>query len=248
MVLGFTLFLVIQVTGAAVVEALFADPPSDGSGPPPEEEKYRVRREKMVQEQLIERGIRDEEVLKVLRNVPRHLFVSEELWEEAYEDRPLPIGQGQTISQPYIVGLMTELLEVRPDEVVLEVGTGSGYQAAILSELAARVYTIEIFRELGEKARDRLKRLGYDKVEVKIGDGYYGWEDHAPFDAIIVTAAINHIPPPLIQQLKPGGRMAIPVGNPFQTQNLMLVRKRENGDITIKNVLPVMFVPLLGEH
>ncbi len=248
MALGFMLWLVTQITGVAIAEALFVDPPSDGSGPYPEEEKYQVQREKMVREQLIERGIRDEEVLKALRKVPRHLFVSEELWEEAYEDRPLPIGQGQTISQPYIVGLMTELLKVKPDEVVLEVGTGSGYQAAILSELTRQVYTIEIFRELGEKARDRLKRLGYDKVEVKIGDGYYGWEDHAPFEAIIVTAAVNHIPPPLIQQLKPGGRMVIPVGNPFQTQNLMLVRKQENGDLTIKNVLPVMFVPLLGEH
>jgi protein-L-isoaspartate(D-aspartate) O-methyltransferase len=250
MIFNLVLFLVIQHVEEPPANAFLSEQSSDGSEPYPEQEneEFQTRREKMVREQLFQRGIRDEEVLKALRKVPRHLFVSRDLWEEAYEDRPLPIGQGQTISQPYIVGLMTQLLEVKPGNVVLEVGTGSGYQAAVLAELEAQVYTIEIFQELGEKARDRLKRLGYNQVEVKIGDGYYGWEEHAPFDAIVVTAAVNHIPPPLIQQLKPGGRMVIPVGNPFQTQNLMLVRKLENGEITVKNILPVMFVPLLGPH
>jgi len=175
--------------------------------------------------------------------VPRHLFVPEEYQDRAYDDGPLPIGYGQTISQPYIVAYMTELLNVGPDDVVLEIGTGSGYQAAVLSRIVKKVYTVEIIEELGLAAKERLKALNYDNVEVKIGDGYYGWEEHAPYDGIIVTAASEYIPPPLIQQLKDKGRMIIPVGSPFSVQNLMLVEK--SGDkIKTKSLIPVRFVPL----
>jgi len=213
----------------------------------PEKETYKIAREKMVTQQIEARGIKDKKVLEAMRTVPRHKFVSSNLESFAYEDIPLPIGCGQTISQPYIVALMTELLELNKKDKVLEVGTGSGYQAAILSEIITQVYTIEIFEELGISARDRLKDLGYNNVKVKIADGYYGWPEEAPFDAIIVTCVSDHIPPPLIEQLKDGGRMCIPLGNVFQVQNLMLVKK-EKGKISIKNILPVRFVPMLGEH
>jgi len=179
--------------------------------------------------------------------VPRHKFVSEDLINSAYEDRPLPIGLGQTISQPYIVALMTQLLGLGEKDKVLEVGTGSGYQAAILSGIVKEVYTIEIFEELGTMAGKRLRDLGYHNVKVKVADGYYGWPEEAPFDAIIVTCAATHIPPPLIGQLKDGGTMCIPVGSVFWTQNLMLVKKKD-GKITARSVLPVRFVPLLGKH
>ena len=182
-----------------------------------------------------------------MRTVPRHKFVPDELKAYAYEDRPLPIGCGQTISQPYIVALMTELLKVDEEDKVLEVGTGSGYQAAILSQIVREVYTIEIFEELGISAKRRLRELGYSNVKVRIGDGYYGWPEEAPFDAIIVTCAATHIPPPLIAQLREGGRMCIPVGGAFQVQNLMLVEKRD-GKIMSRNILPVRFVPMLGKH
>jgi protein-L-isoaspartate(D-aspartate) O-methyltransferase len=187
-------------------------------------------------------------VLDAMLNVPRHEFVPVHLKRNAYENRPLPIGYGQTISQPYIVGIMTELLDVSRESVVLEVGTGSGYQAAILAHCVKQVYTIEIIGELGEEARPRLKRLGYENVEVRIGDGYYGWKEHAPFDAIIVTAAAGNVPHPLIEQLKPTGKMVIPVGGPFMTQYLMLVEKGSDGKITTKQLLPVAFVPLTGGH
>jgi len=212
-----------------------------------EKDVYKERREEMVRVQIAARGIKNEAVLRAMRTVPRHKFVSENLVESAYEDKPLPIGCGQTISQPYIVALMTELLEVKEKDKVLEVGTGSGYQAAILSQMGVEVYTIEIFEELGVSARKRLKDLGYSRVKVKIADGYYGWPEEAPFDAIIVTCAASHIPPPLVEQLKEGGRMCIPVGSVFWTQNLMLVYKKE-GKIIAQNILPVRFVPLLGEH
>jgi len=213
----------------------------------PKEETFKERRERMVQEQIAARGVRDERVLLAMRIVPRHKFVSEDLIDSAYDDSPLPIGCGQTISQPYIVALMTELLEVEEKDKILEVGTGSGYQAAILAQMEVEVFTIEIFEELGTSARKRLKDLGYSKIRVRIADGYYGWPEEAPFDAIIVTCAASHVPPPLIGQLKEGGRMCIPVGSVFWAQNLMLVQKK-NGDITTKNILPVRFVPLLGEH
>lgn len=213
----------------------------------PEERTYKIAREKMVSEQIEARGIKDKKVLEAMRSVPRHKFVSSNLKSCAYEDRPLPIECGQTISQPYIVALMTELLKLNKKDKVLEVGTGSGYQAAILSKIVSEVYTIEIFEELGISAKKRLKDLNYNNVKAKVADGYYGWPEEAPFDAIIVTCASDHIPPPLIEQLKDGGRMCIPVGNVFQIQNLMLVKK-EKGKISIKNILPVRFVPMLGEH
>ena len=212
------------------------------------EDKYTRQRLEMVEEQIVARGVKSPKVLEAMRTIPRHLFVPEEYKKYGYEDQPLPIGSGQTISQPYIVALMTELLEVDGNSVALEVGTGSGYQAAVLSKIVKQVYTIEIIQELGIKAKKRLEEMKYSNVEVKVGDGYYGWPEHAPFDAIIVTAVANHIPPPLIQQLKPGGRMAIPIGSVFQVQNLMLVTKDKDEKITVKNVLPVRFVPLIGKH
>ncbi len=188
------------------------------------------------------------EVMQALGTVPRHEFVPPALRDQAYENRPLPIGHGQTISQPYIVALMTDLLEVDADSVVLEVGTGSGYQAAVLAELVQAVYTIEIIEPLAEEARARLARLGYDNASVRHGDGYYGWEAHAPYDGIVVTAAASHIPPPLIRQLKPGARMVIPVGGRFMVQQLLLVEKSAQGDVSTRQILPVRFVPLTGEH
>lgn len=190
----------------------------------------------------------NESVLKSMDQVPREDFVPRELRLFAYENRPLPIGYGQTISQPYIVALMTDLLDVDKGDVVFEVGTGSGYQAAILSKLVKDVYTIEIIPELAEEAKARLKRLGYSNVSVLEGDGYYGWKKAAPFDAIIVTAAAGQIPPPLIAQLKAGGKMVIPVGGAFQTQHLMLVEKDKKNKVSLKQVLPVRFVPLTGKH
>ena len=190
----------------------------------------------------------DPGVLEAIGTVPRHQFVPEDEMPYAYENRPLPIGRGQTISQPYIVAIMTDLLKVTSNSKVLELGTGSGYQAAILAELVDQVYSIEIIEFLGEQARKRLKRLGYSNVKVKIGDGYYGWEEHGPFDAIIVTAAGSHIPPPLIKQLKPGGRLMIPIGSAFMTQQLLLVNKEKDGKIITRQILPVRFVPLTGKH
>lgn len=206
----------------------------------------RQRRLAMVQDQLAREGVADPRVLQAMREVPRHLFVPEEHRARAYQPYPLPIGEGQTISQPYVVGFMTEILRLGPGDKVLEVGTGSGYQAAVASLLAREVYTMEIFESLATSARERLERLGYANVHVRQGDGYYGWEEEAPFDAIIVTCAGGHLPPPLLSQLKPGGRMVMPVGGPFMTQNLVLVEKGEQGRLSQRNVLPVMFVRLLG--
>ena len=185
----------------------------------------------------------DERVMRVLGTVGRHRFVPAKLQSQAYQNRPLPIGYGQTISQPYIVALMTDLLEPEAGDVVLEIGTGSGYQAAVLSLLVDRVYTIEIIPELAQSAAQRLARLGFSNVEVRNADGYHGWEEHAPFDAIIVTAASSHIPPPLVHQLKPGGIMMIPVGARFQVQQLSMVRKSLDGELSTRQVLPVRFVP-----
>lgn len=190
----------------------------------------------------------DERVLAAIKNVPRHEFVPNDLQPVAYENRPLPIGSGQTISQPYIVAIMTELLELEPGDKVLELGTGSGYQAAILASLVDQVFSVEIIESLGVAAKKRLRLLGYDNVQVRIGDGYQGWPEQAPFDAVIVTAAGDHIPPPLIEQLRPGGRMIIPVGGRFFAQDLLLVEKHADGKVTTRNVLPVSFVPLTGGH
>lgn len=213
-----------------------------------EEDRFAEKRSRMVEEQIETRGVSDPKVLEVMRRVPRHLFVDEAQRAYAYADHPLPIGYGQTISQPYIVAVMTELLRVGPGDVVFELGTGSGYQAAILAEITKEVYTVEIVKALGDQARERLAELGYKNVTVKVGDGYFGWKEHAPFDAIVVTAAATHIPPPLIEQLKPGGRMIIPVGPPFQIQTLLLVEKRRDGSITQRSLMSVAFVPLRGEH
>jgi protein-L-isoaspartate(D-aspartate) O-methyltransferase len=188
------------------------------------------------------------EVLASMNTVKRHVLVPERQRRFAYENRPLPIGYGQTISQPYIVALMTELIEPDPDDVVLEVGTGSGYQAAILAELVHHVYSIEIIEALATRARQDLENLGYKNITTKLGDGYYGWLEHAPFDAIVVTAAASHVPPPLIEQLKPGGRMVIPVGGRFWTQTLLLLEKTEKGEVITRQFGAVRFVPLTGEH
>ncbi len=182
-------------------------------------------------------------VLEVMRTVQRHLFVPERRRSLAYDDRPLPIGHGQTISQPFIVALMTHLLEPGPDHVVLEIGTGSGYQAAVLSPLVAKVCTIEVITELGEAAAERLTALGYANVETKIADGYHGWPECGPFDGIVVTAAADHVPPPLVDQLKPGGRMVIPVGGMFAIQHLTLVALTASGEVLTRQLLPVRFVP-----
>ncbi|MCB1880396.1 MAG: protein-L-isoaspartate(D-aspartate) O-methyltransferase [Gammaproteobacteria bacterium] len=190
----------------------------------------------------------DPRVMQVLALLPRHLFVPEDQRRYAYENRPLGIGHGQTISQPYIVALMSDLLRPDSGHRILELGTGSGYQAAVLAHLSAEVFTIEIIEPLGKEAAERFSKLGYANIETRIGDGYYGWEEHAPFDSIIVTAAASHVPPPLIAQLKPGGRMVIPVGGGFQVQQLMLIEKTEDGGIETRQILPVRFVPLTGSH
>lgn len=190
----------------------------------------------------------DPAVLSSLGTVVRHEFVPDNQKRFAYENRPLPIGHGQTISQPYIVALMTNLIEHAKDDVVLEIGTGSGYQAAILAKLVKQVYSIEIVPPLAGQAKARLERLGYDNVTTRLGDGYYGWEEHAPFDSIVVTAAASHVPPPLVKQLRPGGRMVIPVGGRFMTQQLLMIEKTEKGEIKTFQIAAVRFVPLTGEH
>jgi protein-L-isoaspartate(D-aspartate) O-methyltransferase len=196
----------------------------------------------MVKDQIEKRGISNKAVLKAMRNVKRHQFVPNEKISEAYYDRPLPIGYGQTISQPYIVAYMTEVIQPQPEFKVLEIGTGSGYQAAVLAEIVKEVYTIEIVTELGNSATERLKKLGYNKVKAKLADGYHGWKDYGPYDAIIVTAAAEFVPPPLIEQLKEDGKMVIPIGSPFMTQTLMLVEKKGK-KVKTKNLMPVVFVP-----
>ncbi|HEU0233532.1 MAG TPA: protein-L-isoaspartate(D-aspartate) O-methyltransferase [Gallionella sp.] len=187
-------------------------------------------------------------VIAAMGKVERHRFMPAGLAALAYLNRPLPIGHGQTISQPFIVALMTELMKVKAGDKVLEIGTGSGYQAAVLAEMASSVYSIEIIEPLGKEAGERLKALGYRNVQTRVGDGYYGWPEAAPFDAIMVTAATSHVPPPLIKQLKPGGRMVIPLGTQFMTQYLMLVEKQTDGSLTTRQILPVRFVPLTGGH
>ena len=204
---------------------------------------YQQAREEMVRAQIEKRGVHNKLTLAALAKVPRHKFVPSGMVPHAYEDRPLPIGYGQTISQPYIVGYMTEVLEPAPDFKVLEIGTGSGYQAAVLAEIVAEVYTIEIIPELADTAKKRLREMNYSNITVIRGDGYFGWEKAAPFDAIIVTAAAEFIPPPLIKQLKDGGKMIIPVGSPFGIQWLMLLTK--TGDtVSTERLSPVRFVPL----
>jgi protein-L-isoaspartate(D-aspartate) O-methyltransferase len=203
---------------------------------------YTKMREEMVKTQIENRGIKDSATLAAMRKVPRHSFVSSNQAANAYDDNPLPIGYGQTISQPYIVAYMTEIVKPKPGQKVLEIGTGSGYQAAILAGIVNKVYTVEIIEELGKQASTRLKNLNYKNVEVKIADGYHGWKEYAPYDAIVVTAAAEYIPPPLKEQLKDSGRMIIPVGSPYMTQQLMLIEKTGN-KYRSTSLMPVRFVP-----
>jgi len=210
------------------------------------DEPYLQKRAAMVRDQIEREGVTDQRVLAAMRDVPRHLFVSPEYRSKAYEPYPLPIGEGQTISQPYVVGFMTQILRLKETDRVLEVGTGSGYQAAVAAKLAAEVYSVEILESLAVRSRRTLSDLGFRNVVLRQGDGYYGWEEKAPFDAIIVTCAGGHVPPPLLRQLGNGGRMIMPVGGPFMTQNLVFIEKDARGAITHRTVLPVAFVRLLG--
>lgn len=210
----------------------------------PTEEYYQKLRKAMVEQQIVARGVKDSRVIKAMEKVPRHKFLPPDEAPFAYEDEPRPIGHGQTISQPYIVAFMTEQLNLKPTDRVLEIGTGSGYQAAVLAEIVDSVFTIEIIPELAQTAARRLKELGYDNVVVKQGDGYNGWPEKAPFDAIIVTAAPPKIPPPLLEQLKNGGTMVLPVGE--YVQELVVVKKTESG-MAMQNILPVRFVPMTGK-
>lgn len=231
---------------------------STGAAPAPaKQDPYASARQRLMHEirshvaqtsRRIGKDRLDPRVMQVMATVPRHEFVPAAVRRYAYENRPLPIGYGQTISQPYIVALMTDLLRPKSGDVVLEVGTGSAYQAAVLAHLVGKVYTIEIIPELGAQASKRLNQLGYRNVATKVADGYYGWPEHGPYDSIIVTAAATQIPPPLVKQLKPGGRMVIPVGSRFATQHLMLVEKSKDGKVRTRQLLPVMFVPLTGKR
>jgi len=241
------------LSGLAIV--VLAAYPKTASGV--EEQTYAVRREQMMRtieaqvdnlSSALGRDHIDPRVLDVMGKIPRHEFVPEDFQQASYEDRPLPIGFGQTISQPLIVALMTDVLNVDRTSVVLEVGTGSGYQAAVAAALARQVYTIEIIPELAHRAADRLHHLGYTNVTVRVGDGYFGWEDAGPFDGIIVTAAAAHIPPPLLQQLKPGARMVVPVGPPLGLQHLTVVERSADGRVKTRQLFPVKFVPLTGPH
>jgi len=209
-------------------------------------DSFEEKRQTMVEWDLKGRGIKEPRVLEAMGKIPRHLFVEESLLGEAYGDHPLPIGEGQTISQPYVVALMTEAVKLKPTDRVLEIGTGSGYQAAVLAEIVKEVYTIEIRKPLAETASKRLTQLAYKNVKVKYADGYFGWEEAAPFDAILITAATNHIPPPLLQQLKEGGRLILPLGSTTFHQTLTLITK-EKGELNVQEMGGVIFVPLVGE-
>jgi len=222
--------------------------PTEKNWRPPRVAEFQEERARMVQTQMVQRrpAIRDTSVLEAMRQVPRHLFVPWSMQRLAYADHPLPIGHGQTISQPYIVALMTEALEMKLGGKVLEIGTGSGYQAAVLFEQTPSVFTMEIISALGKEAGERLQKLGYSTVKVRVGDGYFGWPEEAPFDGIIVTCAAGHIPPPLIAQLREGGRMVIPVGGTYEVQRLMVVTKDKQGRVFTRELLPVRFVPMTG--
>ncbi len=248
-----TVLVILAACGAGGAENadVAAGPTSQGAAPaawPPKHQPDGRERERhrMVESQIMQRGVEDEPVLNAMRVVPRHLFVPKERQGEAYADRPLPIGDDQTISQPYIVASMTEQLRLTKEAKVLEIGTGSGYQAAILAQITPQVYTIEIKKTLADAAAQRLRALGYTTVQARQGDGYFGWAEAAPFDAIMVTAAAPRVPPPLVRQLKPGGRLILPVGRPFATQDLMLVTKDEKGEVRTRSLYPVSFVPLTG--
>jgi protein-L-isoaspartate(D-aspartate) O-methyltransferase len=220
---------------------LIAALPAGGQEP----SAFARKREAMVRTQIQNRGVKDPRVLAAMRAVPRHLFVPQQIVNAAYEDTPLPIGEGQTISQPYIVALMTELLEAGPEDRVLEIGTGSGYQAAVLSGLVREVFSIEIKEGLQHRAAETLQRLGYRNVRTLFADGYFGWPGEPPFDGILITAAVDHVPPPLLAQLKDGGRMVLPLGSPWAVQELVVVTKKGEA-YTLRHVLGVLFVPMTG--
>jgi protein-L-isoaspartate(D-aspartate) O-methyltransferase len=207
--------------------------------------KFKEARYDLVKNDIEREGISNPAVLAAMKKVPRHCFVPEELASRAYDDRPLPIGEGQTISQPYVVALMTEILDLNKDQRILEIGTGSGYQAAVLAEIAKEVYSIEIKEKLYQKSTNILKELGYTNIITRHADGYFGWPEAAPFDAIMITASVDHIPPPLMKQLKEGGKLTLPLGNPFSYQDLVLVTKH-GGDVTVKQITGVLFVPMTG--
>jgi protein-L-isoaspartate(D-aspartate) O-methyltransferase len=236
----------VRLTALVVVASSCAPAPDRaGASAAGQQADYEEARRRMVAEQIEARGVGDPAVLEAMRSVPRHEFVVPDYRDFAYADRPLPIGLGQTISQPYIVALMTELMGPEPGDRVLEVGTGSGYQAAVAAAIVEHVYSIELLPELAATAADRLERLGVANVDVRAGDGYLGWPEHAPFDGILVTAGADHVPPPLVEQLAPGARMIIPVGDGDGGQVLQVVEKRPDGGVDVRNVTPVRFVPLL---
>ncbi len=239
----------ISPPAAAPAERAAATGPTESAtkAARPRSGEFAAQRARMVETQIAARGVRDPRVLEAMRHVPRHWFVPGNLTGSAYADRPLPIGFDQTISQPYIVALMTELLAVRPGDKVLEIGTGSGYQAAVLSELTEEVYSIEIVEGLARRTMRLLKERGYGQVRVRIGDGFRGWPEEAPFDAIIVTCAAPQPPPALVEQLGAGGRMCIPVDSNLMGQDLLVLTKRADGGVDRRNVLPVIFVPMTGE-
>ena len=237
-------FATLPIVLALVVAAASASCAQPQTLDPPRSDSFAAARTRMVQEHIAARGVRDDRVLAALRDVPRHLFVPPDLQERAYDDAPLPIGHQQTISQPYIVALMTELVRPQSTDRALEIGTGSGYQAAVLSRVVSHVYTIEIVEPLARDAEQRLKTLGFDNVTVRIGDGYAGWPEHAPFDIVMVTAAPDHVPEPLVAQLKAGGRLVIPVGPIYDRQELRLIERDASGALRTTSVAPVAFVPL----
>ncbi|MHC4599593.1 MAG: protein-L-isoaspartate(D-aspartate) O-methyltransferase [Planctomycetota bacterium] len=236
---------------ALLLPLLLSACPSDGGGPAatgvadPSDRSFRPLRLRMVRETIVARGVEDSAVLEAMRTVRRHLFVPKDLRDQAYIDDPLPIGHDQTISQPYIVAVMTEAIRPKADHRVLEIGTGSGYQAAVLARIVRHVYSIEIVESLARSAERRLAKLGYENVTVRAGDGYVGWAEHAPFDSIIVTAAPDHVPEPLVEQLAVGGRMVIPVGRQYRTQDLLLIEKTPEGAVK-RSLFPVRFVPMTG--
>jgi protein-L-isoaspartate(D-aspartate) O-methyltransferase len=231
---------------AAVLAALGCTPRSEPPTISLPADPLTRKRGRMVTAQLEGRDITDSEVLRAMHKIPRHEFVPEDQINYAYDDHPLPIGEGQTISQPYIVALMAQAVQIDSGDRVLEIGTGSGYQAAVLAELTDEVYTIEIIETLGEQAAGRLREQDYHRIHAQIGDGYYGWEEHAPYDAIIVTCAPDHIPRPLVGQLKVGGRMVVPVGPPGAYQSLWLLEKQADGSVQRRNLGGVRFVPMTG--